>query len=478
MSVPLSQNSGEIGPAEGDYLDWSPEGSPVSIQVHLDAIGAIARDVIEEGRVETGGLLLGRVEPGDRPSIRIERWQRISCAHRFGQQFVLDQEDQAALVAAAEHIIKTGDLSVVGLYRSHRRPGLQLEPADVELIARYFGDPSDLMLLVKPESATDISARFFGRNPEGGAQPIGPVFPFRGRALNLPVADLAVDVKRDVPERPRRLVPDYVPSAVEPSHTPRLEPAFLAEASPTGKRERSWWPLLAAICLVAGGAWFLLQPKLHLPSGSAPAVATPAADRPLGLYVDPAGQTWRVSWNPNATALHNARTVQLFVREGDDQNRVDLTPDDLASGLYQYQPAGNDVTFRLEVTENSGRVSAESFRLTRPAALVAAPAPAPKAPPPVATRVTEPRAVHRVPPVVPMSIKPRIKDPISIDVRVHIDAAGRVTSAAPVVKQPSGLHAYLAGRAVEAARLWRFDPARENGRPVPGIDTIHFVFEN
>jgi TonB family protein len=77
-----------------------------------------------------------------------------------------------------------------------------------------------------------------------------------------------------------------------------------------------------------------------------------------------------------------------------------------------------------------------------------------------------------------MSIKPRIKDPISIDVRVHIDAAGRVTSAAPVVKQPSGLHAYLAGRAVEAARLWRFDPARENGRPVPGIDTIHFVFEN
>ena len=168
------------------------------------------------------------------------------------------------------------------------------------------------------------------------------------------------------------------------------------------------------------------------------------------------------------------------MREGDDQNRVDLSPGDLASGMYQYHPAGNDVTFRIEVTENSGRVSAESFRLTRAATPVAAPAAAPPPPPApaAAARIIEPRAIHRVPPVVPVSIKPRINGTIPIDVRVRIDAEGRVTAAAPVVKQPSGLHAYLAGRAVEAARLWRFEPARENGKPVPGSETIHFVFEN
>jgi hypothetical protein len=350
--------------------------------------------------------------------------------------------------------------------------------ADFELIARYFSDPSDVMLLVKPESATDISARFFRRGSEGAAQPVGPAFPFRGRAQSPPVAP-AADLKPDQPERPRRLVPDFVPSAVEHSRTARPEPAILV-ASSTAKRERNWWPLLAAIFLVSGGAWFFLQPKLHLVSGSVPAVATSAADRPLGLYVDPAGQTWRVSWNPNATALRDARTVQLFVREGDDQNRVDLSPGDLASGMYQYHPAGNDVTFRIEVTENSGRVSAESFRLTRAATPVAAPAAAPPPPPApaAAARIIEPRAIHRVPPVVPVSIKPRINGTIPIDVRVRIDAEGRVTAAAPVVKQPSGLHAYLAGRAVEAARLWRFEPARENGKPVPGSETIHFVFEN
>jgi hypothetical protein len=445
--------------------------------MHLDAIDGIVRDVTKQPGVEAGGLLLGTVESGDRPSIRIERCRPIQCEHRIGPQFILDEEDQAGLVAAAEHILKTGDLSVVGVYRGHTRPGLQLEMADFELIARYFSDPSDVMLLVKPGSATDISARFFRRNPEGAAQPVGPAFPFRGRAPSPPAASVE-DLRPDEPERPRRLVPDFVPSAVEPSRTPRPEPVLTA--SSTGKRERNWWPLLAAIFLVSGGAWFFLQPKLHLASGSVPAAATSAADRPLGLYVDPAGQTWRVSWNPNATALRDARTVQLFVREGDDQNRVDLSPGDLASGMYQYRPAGNDVTFRLEVTENSGRVSAESFRLERAAAPVPAPAAIPPPPPApaVAARIIEPRAIHRVPPVVPVSIKPRINGTIPIDVRVHIDAAGRVTAATPVVKQQSGLHAYLAGRAVEAARLWRFEPARENGKPVPGTETIHFVFEN
>lgn len=490
MEVPLSQSSGEIEPPVEDYFEWNPEGSPFSIQMHVDVIDGIARDVTEdfrgaaEGGVEVGGLLLGRVESEDQTCVRIERWQRLPCGHRFGPKFILDREDQAALVAAAEQILKTGDLSVVGLYRSHTRPGLQLEMADFELIAQYFNDPSDIMLLVKPASKIEISARFFKRAPEGGTEPVGPVFPLRGRAENAAgdkESAPIVDLKPDSPETPRRLIPDFVPSAVEPSRTPRSEPAFLAAPSSTGKGERNWWPLLAAIFLVAGGAWFFLQPKLHLNSGSEPIIAAPA-DRPLGLYVDPAGQTWRVSWNPNATALRVARTVQLFVREGEDQNRLDLSPGDLASGMYQYHPTGNDVTFRLEVTENSGHVSAESFRLTRAAAPVSAPAAAPQvpkpSPPAVTTGLTEPRAIHRVPPVVPVSIKPRISGAIPIDVRVHIDTNGHVTSAAPVVKQPSGLHAYLAGRAVEAARLWRFEPARANGKPVPGSETIHFVFEN
>jgi TonB family protein len=496
MTVPLNQSSGEIESAQGNYLDLSPEGSAVSVHMHLDAIDGIGRDVIEGfratplGGIEVGGLLLGSVEPGDSPSIRIERYQRIPCNHRSGPQFVLDPEDMAGLEDVAEALLKSGELSVVGLYRSHTRPGLQPEVADFELIGRYFRDPSDLMLLLKPESMIEISARFFRREPAAGVQPVGPAFPFRGRALTLNTVTgpaeatarqsvEAANLNPDLREHPRRLIPDFVPSTVIPSQTLRQETAPFTPAPATDTPGNNWWPLLAAILLVGGGAWFFLQPSArHLASNTAPKIATPAPDRPLGLYVDPASQTWHVSWNPNATALHDARSVQLFVREGDDQNRVDLSPADLSTGMYQYRPAGNDVTFRLEVTENSGRVSAESFRLTRPALPVAAPAPTPKAPSLTETHLLEPRATHRVPPVVPASIKPRIKGVIPIDVRVHIDTGGRVTAAAPVAKQPSGLHAYLANRAVEAARLWRFEPARENGKAVPGTETIHFVFEN
>jgi TonB family protein len=66
---------------------------------------------------------------------------------------------------------------------------------------------------------------------------------------------------------------------------------------------------------------------------------------------------------------------------------------------------------------------------------------------------------------------------IPIDVRVQVDAHGKVTAATPVTKQHSGLETYLATCAVKAARLWRFEPAREGGQPAPGSTTIHFVFE-
>jgi hypothetical protein len=496
MEVPTSQSQEKIDHASGDYFDWTPEGTSISIRLHHDAIDYIAHAIAPDGDVECGGLLLGHVEFGDHVSIRIERCQLIPCGHRLGPKFTLDSEDQAALVGAAERILKNGDLSVVGLYRSHKREGLQLEMADFELISRYFSDPSDVMLLVKPEGRTALAGRFFRREADNGVQPLGQVFPFgegtrrlapdSGERDKKEIAPPTADAEPTDPEPPasmRRLVPDFVPAAVEPSRAPRPEPVLVPpSASTTARRSRNWLPLLAAICLVGGGAWFLLAPKLHLP-GNTPIVAEPsAADRPLGLYVDPALETWRVSWNPNATALHDARNVQLFVREGDDQKRFDLSPGDLSSGMYQYKPAGNDVTFRLEIIENSGRVSAESFRVMRAGAPVPAPAPVLTSPPATAptvnAHITEPRAIHKVPPVVPMSIKPRIKDAIPIDVRVHIDAEGRVTSATPVVKQPAGLHAFLAGRAVEAAKLWRFEPARQNGRSVPGRETIHFVFEN
>lgn len=168
--------------------------------------------------------------------------------------------------------------------------------------------------------------------------------------------------------------------------------------------------------------------------------------------------------------------MKLFVRDG-EQSQIDLQPQNIQSGTYLYTPKGRDVTVRLEVVDKSGHLSAESFRLVErapaPVLPVAAPVPLPAEKP----AATAPKAIHRVPPVVPASVRPRIHGSIPLDVRVKIDAHGRVTSAVPVSKPHTGVESFLATRAVYAAKQWRFEPAREDGKAVPGTEIIHFVFD-
>ncbi len=495
-----------------EYFDWEPEGSPVSIHMHRDTIDAISRDVTDAWKtlarpvLETGGLLLGRVEPGERPTVWIERYERVDCRHKAGPRFVLDEEDKAGLEKAAADVLSGGETAVVGFYRSHLRDGLQLEESDFELVRRYFSDPADLILLIKPENPFKMSGQFFVHGAGTGDTAVGPAFPFHGHPI-VGAAEEPLHAEAMARERPRRLVPDFAPlQNAAAMDAPQDEPVVVPERvmpEPrfnwrTETEPRPKWrtavPLAGAFLLVGGLLWFVLQ-QTHHPAPAAAPVAATEQGRPIGLSVEPAGPAWQVSWNPNATALAGARSVQLFVREGDDQTRKELTPQDLALGMYTYQSAGNDLTFRLEVVDSSGRVSAESFRYEREAKSTAPPAPAraltlppaapaatPKplraAPPkPAAARIIEPKVIHRAPPVVAAGIRPRIQSTVTIDVRVQIDVRGRVVSAAPVKKPHAGLDAYLASTAVQAARQWRFEPARENGRAVPGSQTIHFVFE-
>jgi hypothetical protein len=306
-------------------------------------------------------------------------------------------------------------------------------------------------------------------------------------------------------ERMRRLVPDFAPAAepVEPggvfSFEPRLAPLpvppFAEDSEPSRLRAAmaKWWPLAGAVILVCAAIWALLGQARHgSPSGAASSAAAgettaPQEYRPVGMYVDPGAQRWRISWNASATAFQNARNVALFVRDGEAEDRVDLTKQDVDAGAYSWKPRGNDVTFRLEAIDAAGRISAESFRVIRPAASAASPiagAPTGAAALPASAPATQPavqsipaKAIHKVPPVVPASIRPRIHGTIPVDIRVHINTRGRVISAGPAVRPKPGLDSYLASRAVYAARLWRFTPARENGRPAASTQIIHFVFE-
>ena len=144
MALSLGQ-TGTADSVDAEYFNWESSDRRFMIHMHLDAIDGLARDLIEGVPREVGGILLGQVGRGERPVVWIERYQRVETGQRQGTSFVLDDEDHAAFERAARSLSDNGELTVVGYYRTHLRPGFQLEDPDRELISRYFADKRDVL---------------------------------------------------------------------------------------------------------------------------------------------------------------------------------------------------------------------------------------------------------------------------------------------------------------------------------------------
>jgi TonB family protein len=79
-----------------------------------------------------------------------------------------------------------------------------------------------------------------------------------------------------------------------------------------------------------------------------------------------------------------------------------------------------------------------------------------------------------VKPSTPSNVRNLISEDVQINVRVEIDATGRVVRAEPVSK---GKHDFLTSLALEAARQWRFAPARQASQNVSSSAVVGFQFK-
>jgi len=77
-----------------------------------------------------------------------------------------------------------------------------------------------------------------------------------------------------------------------------------------------------------------------------------------------------------------------------------------------------------------------------------------------------------VPDILPAASR-SIQGKVNVRVRVNVSAAGEVQDAS---FESAGPSRYFARIALEAARQWKFNPARANGQPTASIWTLHFVF--
>jgi protein TonB len=105
----------------------------------------------------------------------------------------------------------------------------------------------------------------------------------------------------------------------------------------------------------------------------------------------------------------------------------------------------------------------------------AAPRPAPVVVPPQ-VNIASAVPIKRVTPRPPTYASGGVHDSVSIHVRVSIDAQGKVVSANPMEPVNGFDRRVLANSAVEAAKEWRFEPARRNGVPVASDTVLEFHF--
>jgi proteasome lid subunit RPN8/RPN11 len=153
---------------------WNPPQCPFAIEYIPRVLDDIRLAVVDaffslpRGGAEIGGILLGRRENG---RVVIEDHQALDCEHAFGPGFTLSTRDQNLL----GELLKAADrhpsgLRPVGWYHSHTRSEIFLSEVDQEIHNRFFPQPWQIALVLKPHTFHPTRAGFFFRERDGSIQ--------------------------------------------------------------------------------------------------------------------------------------------------------------------------------------------------------------------------------------------------------------------------------------------------------------------
>ncbi|HWQ54796.1 MAG TPA: energy transducer TonB [Bryobacteraceae bacterium] len=483
----------------GDSLVWQPAGHPVRVVVRPRAAERMRREVLRhDGSTagsESGGLLRGFIERDGIVTVTVEDIEPMAWS------FSMAPADRRKLDASLKP--KPGDRtgrSVVGYYRTHSGDDLDLNAGDIALIRVCFPDPANVFMLLKPGPGKDLSSRlFFWQGGVMRSEDGDHAHPF-GQPVAAPAAPLLSLPHQEAPA-----------AALRPARTP--------------------W--VVAVAAVATAMLLFIPGRWYLPHSQQTPAAPPPTVRQLSLEVERRPSDLLVRWNGSAAAIRDSVRGVLEIQDGPYRRSWELNPDQLRTANIYYAPAGADIQFRLEVWSRSGEPVVEAVRMLSAGLLAgaAAPSPLPQAPdgpvvhastarsfsprqpviqpvvraesassadrvddsepslrprtvhfnyrdqrpeePPSGSDQQRPRPVRQVNPTVPRSVVPT--GDVALGVKVFIDQAGRVTGA-EVISRKGRVNSQLADSALSAARLWRFEPATRNGKPVASDAILDFHF--
>jgi len=456
--------------ASRESFVWEDPGDSIMIQVSLDLIerlGAAVQQGLGTGPRgnEIGGILLGRALPGFGRAVQIEDFELTPCEHLRGASYTLSPKDKRLL---GMRLARRASQQVVGYFRSHTRPGMYLDQDDFAVFSRYFADPSQVFLLVRPATeGPAMGGFFFWEDGEMNRRSTYRQFPFDGARLATGDFPITGGQPTAAPA-PRPVVPILVPKP-EARARRRLPPLPWVVV-----------PVIAVLFLIAGLFVSENQAPVHEPAAvkasppvepllpepaplapvstptpvAAPEAAAPpvepVAQAPVSHPAEPKAKTAK---KPLATVaapppVKAARTVSREVEPppalAAPIERLEKLPAVLPSRVNAAPPPEAEVSYEAP---DAGVFRRALHKIEGTSDVPASP-------------------IKKVAPVKPADAG---ADARPVDVKVFIDESGNVIRAQLLTKGSD-----LAGTALSAARQWQFTPARKHDKPVPSEMVLHF----
>jgi hypothetical protein len=311
----------------GDRASWSVSGHSLRIEYSsavLDEIASAVMAAFGEGETgcETGGVLFGK-HTGD--CVRILAWRPIAREGASGRRLELSADCGADLAIFLNEYARDRGLKglvPVGWAQSVLRRHLSLAGDARQIYDRFFPEPWQVALLIRPGYQKSTSAGFFFREEDGRIHAHGSYREFE----LFPAAHAA-------PPADSEAAADNPPAA-------RGIPRWL-----------KWFTAAVVTAALALVCWLWLWPALF--AGSALRVASEQ-------------DTLRIEWDPRAPAVADAVRAVVEVVEAGRKETITLTSADLARGGYSYKRTGGDVRIRVSFERPGKAPVVESTRFVGP----------------------------------------------------------------------------------------------------------------
>jgi proteasome lid subunit RPN8/RPN11 len=330
---------------EDEFGSWEAHGRRLGIQYSLKALEEVRRAVVDgflafpRGGLEVGGVLYGFRESN---VVWVAASRPLVCEHAFGPAFLLSEKDEAALrelLKAPDRDPQLSRLRPVGWYHSHTRSGILLSEPDIEIYNRFFPEPWQIALVLRPENGEPMRAGFFVREEDGSVRgesgaPEFDLVPLPEAPAPMPT-NASPEPPPPVPRSPGSEVREAAP-LVRPMPAPALRAPPPIE--PEAGRGRSVWKLIAgALLAVLVGMGFyggLDWRKESRPSD----VALRALDVDGQLVV---------SWDRNSSPVLEALGGVLEIVDAGSSVRLNLDGNQLRSGSLTYARKSDRVELRM-----------------------------------------------------------------------------------------------------------------------------------